>query len=266
MRTSPCLLLFLLLGGSAAAAPSVEAGWRALTDYRADDALRQFEQAAADPAAARTAKFGRAVALLTKQPVTASQVDESRRIFAELADSGQDDPAQGARFFLGRIAQHHQETPDAAEAARQFRRLLAEYPDSVWAQSALSRLGMLQLYALNSESTPAQRLAETERLLALAKAPEAKGQLHILIAEAIFFYRLPEQQALPHLLAAEPLGGYDRVGRTDLLVQIGELSRLGGFNAQAAKYYRMYLEENPRDAANYTVRQHLAEVEGRGRP
>ena len=42
-----------------------------------------------------------------------------------LADSGTDDPAQGARFFLGRIAQHHLAQSDPAEAARQFRGAVA---------------------------------------------------------------------------------------------------------------------------------------------
>jgi hypothetical protein len=261
-------LLFLLLASSALLATGSELseGWTAITDYKADEALKHFEAAArgADPAVARQARLGRGVALLAKQPVTASQIDEARRIFTDLAQSGGDDPAEAARFYLGRIAQHHQENPDPVEAANQFRLLIAEHENSIWAQSALSRLALLELYALHPTATPEQRVAEADKLLRYAHLPEAQGELHIALAEAIFFYRLPAQQALPHLLAAEPLGGYDRVGRADVLLQIAELSRLSGQKDQAAKYYRMFLQENPRDTANYTARQHLAEVEGRG--
>lgn len=259
------LCWLFLLPAAVATASDLSDGWSAIASYRADDALRSFQAAAKSesPAVAREARLGRGIALLAKQPTTSSQIDEARRLLVELAESGGDDPAQAARFYLGRIAQHHQETPDAAEAAKQFRRLIAEHERSVWAQSALSRLALLQLYQLDLESPPAQRVKAAEDLLLRAHVPTAEGELHIAIAEAIFFYRLPAQQALPHLLAAEPLGGYDRVGRADVLVQIAELSRLGGHYAQAAKYYRLFLEENPRDTANYTARRHLEEVEAK---
>ncbi len=239
------------------------AGWEALANYQADAALKIFVvgEQSADPAVGREARFGHGVALLTRQPVTAGQVDSARALFRALADSGTDEFAQGARFYLGRIAQHHQETPDPEEAARQFRQLLAEHPDSVWSQSALSRLALLQLYALDPGFSPDQRIAAAEKLLALARAPAAEGEVHIAIAEAIFYYRLPGGRALPHLLAAERLGGYDRVGRADILLQIAELSRLAGEKQQAAKFYHLFLTENPRDSANFNARMHLAEVE-----
>jgi len=257
------LLLPAFLALIPATAAELTVGWEALGRYQADEALQVFAAGAksADPAVAREARLGRGVALLTRQPVTSGQVNESRQVFTELANSGADEPAQAARFFLGRIAQHHQEQPDPAEAARQFRQLIAEHERSTWAQSALGRLALLELYALNPAATPEQRIATVEALLPRAHVPAAEGELHLAIAEAIFFYRLPPQPALPHLLATERLGGYDRVGRADVLLQIAELSRLAGLRAQAAKFYHLFLAENPRDTANYNARMHLAEVE-----
>lgn len=255
--------ILALAGAGVARGGPLTAGWDALTNYQADEALEVFATGtrSADPAVVREARFGRGVALLTRQPVTASQIDEARGLFRALAESGTDDFAQGARFYLGRIAQHHQETSDPEEAARQFRQLLADYPDSVWSQSALSRLALLQLYALDPGFAPVQRIAAAEKLLALARVPAAAGETHLAIAEAIFYYRLPGEQALPHLLAAEQLGGYDRVGRADILLQIAELSRLAGLKEQATKFYHLFLKENPRDSANFNARMHLAEVE-----
>ena len=60
---------------------------------------------------------------------------------------------------------------------------------------------------------------------------------------------------------AERLGRLDWTARTETLVQIAELSRLTGNRPQAAKYYRTFLAENPRDLRHYIVRERLAEME-----
>jgi len=253
----------LIFAAASAAGSELTAGWQALADYRAEQALKVFDRdlAATDPAVAREARFGRGVALLDRQPVSASQVEEARALFTALADSGTDDPAQGARFFLGRIAQHHLAQPDGAEAARQFRQLIAEHENSVWAQSALSRLALLEIYELDPSSPPAARLAGAEKLLAHARTPSAESELHLAIADAIFFYRLPAGSALPHLLAAERLGRLAWTARMEALVQIAELSRLAGNRQQAAQFYRTFLKENPRDLRHYAVSERLAEME-----
>lgn len=253
----------LVFAATTAAGAELTAGWQALADYRAEQALKVFDRNldAADPALAREARFGRGVALLDRQPVTASQVEEARALFTALADSGTDDPAQGARFFLGRIAQHHLAQPDAAEAARQYQRLIAEHENSVWAQSALSRLALLEIYELDPSLPPATRIAGAEKLLAHARTPSAESELHLALADAIFFYRLPAGGALPHLLAAERLGRLDWTARMEALVQIAELSRLAGNRQQAAQFYRAFLKENPRDLRDYVVRERLAEME-----
>ncbi|MBP6506294.1 MAG: hypothetical protein KA257_01905 [Opitutaceae bacterium] len=257
------LMIGLITGGVSVAGSELAAGWQALTGYRAVQALAVFDQhqPAADPTRAREARFGRAVALLDKQPVSASQVDEARRLFAALADSGTDDFAQGARFFLGRIAQHHQAEPNAEEAAHQFRQLITGYVDSVWAQTALSRLALLEIYELNPTTPPAERIMEAEKLLAQTRTPTAECEVRYVIANAIFFYRLPAAGALPHLLAAERLARLGWSERAEVLVQIAELSRLGGDQRQAVEFYRKFLVENPRDQRNFIVRQRLAALD-----
>ena len=262
MRAVIALLAGLVLA-TASAAGELAAGWQALADYHAKQALEVFDPHVSDAstAVAREARFGRAVALLDLQPVTPGQVEEARRLFTALAASGPDDIAAGARFFLGRIAQHHLADPDAAEAARQYRQLIVEYENTVWAQTALSRLALLELYELNPRWPPAARIAEAEKLLAHARTPTAQSEVHCAIAEAIFFYRLPAAGALPHLLAAERLGRLDWTTRMETLVQIAELSRLAGDRKQAAQFYRTFLKENPRDMRGYIVRERLAEME-----
>lgn len=261
MKTA-ALIMGLLITVAQSGATELQDGWQALAGYRAERALRIFESAQKEknPATEREARFGRAVALLDNQPVTSSQLDEARRLFTELADSGTDDFAQGARFFLGRIAQHHLAEPDAAEASRQFHRLIEEYPDSIWAQSALSRLALLEIYAANSDTPPASRIAAAEKLLGYVHTQTAACEVHYVIANAVFFYRLPDGKALPHLLAAEQSGRLGWNERREVLVQIAELSRLEGNPTQAAEYYEKFLKENPRDQRHYIVQERLGKL------
>ncbi|MBX3749300.1 MAG: tetratricopeptide repeat protein [Opitutaceae bacterium] len=248
-------MLIAILGSGTATAQTQADGWRALADYRAADAVRIFERlgAAGDPAA-REARFGQAVALLARQPITPVQIEAARGLFAGLAAAGADDVGLGSRFYLARIAQHHAAQPDDAAAARLYRELIEMRPESVWAQTALSRLAILQIYALDPALPPAERVARAERLVPLARVPAAQSELHWLIAEAIFFYRLP---ALPHLLAAEKLGRLDAVTHADVLVQIAELSVQAGDPAQARAHYQKLLDTYPRDQRGYMVKQRL---------
>lgn len=247
-----------LAGPLAAAAP--EAGWTALMRLKADEALVAFAAGRLPP---REAEFGRAVALLARQPVFPEQVAEARASFARLADSGTDDVAQGSRYFLGRIAQHHLEQADPAEAARQYRRLLTEHPGSLWAETALTRLVLLELYPADPAVNPVDAVAAAEKLLLLAHRPAARSEIHLVLADAIFFYRLPAGSALPHLLAAEELRLLDQPTRADTLIQIAEVSALTGDRPQAGRYYETYLAEYPLDQRRFMVKQKLKGLAGR---
>jgi hypothetical protein len=261
------LLLALVVTGLAVRAGELTAGWQALADYRAAQAVQIFEGeiAAGNPATVREARFGRGVALLARQPITPAQVETAREIFEELAAGGATEIALGARFYLARIAQHHAASPDEAAAARHYRQLLDAQPGCVWAQTALSRLAILQLYGLDTDQPPAERIARATKLLELAHGPAAQSELHWLLAEAVFFYQLPAAQALPHLLAAERLGRLDAVTRADVLVQIAELSAEGGNPAQARVYYQKNLDEFPGDQRRYLVQQKLAALGAAGK-
>lgn len=265
IRLSRWLLLIMAVSSGAVAAETLAEGWRALADYRAADAVRIFESlaAGADPAAGREARFGQAVALLARQPITPVQIEAARGILAEMAAAGTDHVGLGARFYLARIAQHHAAQPDEAGAARIYRELIELRPESIWAQTALSRLAILQVYALDPALAPAERVAKAERLIALARSPAAQSELHWLVAEAIFYYRLPPLPALPHLLAAERLGRLDAVTHADVLVQIAELSLQAGETAQAGAYYQKLLDTYPRDQRGYLVKRKLAELRDR---
>lgn len=253
-------LAAVVLGAATVGGAELADGWRAIATYQPETAQKIFtrEAAAGDPATGREARLGEAVALLVTQPVSDAQTEAARGKLAALAEGGTDDVALAARFYLGRIAQHHLSRPNAPEAAREFRALIELKPDSRWAQAALSRLALLEVYALHREVPPAERIADAEKLLPLAREARAESELHLVVAGAIFHYRLPAQQALPHLLAAERLGHLEQITRADTYVQIAELSRIAGETDQARTFYEKLLREFPRERRHFLVRQRLA--------
>jgi len=105
------------------------------------------------------------------------------------------------------------------------------------------------------------RIAGAEKLLAEAKTPSAESELHLVIASAIFFYRLPDAPALSHLLAVVQLGRVEWTVRSEVLMQVAELSRLAGRKADALIYYQMFLNENPLDPREYIVHQRMKGLE-----
>ena len=267
----PLILVLLLMGtgpGARAAEPtptmpadtSADA-WQALANFRPEQALPRFERLA--PMGAdnvRAVRFGTALSLLAQPSAIPNRVGKARAILAALAADESDDIALGARFYLGRLAEFQADPPDPVQAAAIFRRLIAEYPDSIWAQVAVSRLAIVLLYTAAGPAGPAGKIAAAELLQKSARHPLAIMELHLVISDAVFHYRLPDGLALPHLIAAEQAGGLDPATRADVLVQIGELSRLTGQPGPAARYYRIFLAEYPRDARQYPIRQKLASL------
>lgn len=251
------LLPLAALAAPAASDPTAEA-WQLLANYRPDFSLPRFEQLAKSPADARAARFGEALSLLAQPSPVPDRVRRAKAILTALAAEGADDVALGARFYLARLAEFSAEPADPGLAATEFRRLIVEHPDSAWAQAAVTRLAILLLYTPAGPAEPAARLAAAEQLLAPARQPLAVAELHLVLADAVFHHGLPDRLALPHLLAAAQTGALDPTTRADVLVQIGELSRLGGDAAQASSYYRRFLTEYPRDARQFAVRKELA--------
>ena len=242
-----------------ASAEGLISGWRALANYQPDQALPSFESlATGDGQGARLARFGSALSLLAKESAIPGRVERARTILSALAVEGQsDDLAAGALFFLARIYENHLDRTNPAEAARLFGRLIEEHASSVWAQAAVPRLAILLLYTPAGPVSPPARVAAAAGLLGRARQPLAIAELHLVIADAIFHYRLPDAQALPHLLAAEKTGTLDISTRADVLAQIAELSRLTGNQGQAQRYFRTFLSEYPHDFRRYAISQSL---------
>ncbi|MDB6169955.1 MAG: hypothetical protein JWM88_2819 [Verrucomicrobia bacterium] len=257
--TPPALWLVFGVAVSASAAPStapeISAAWELVARHLPGDALARLKKTpAADD---REAAFARAVIRMDSQAVANEPLREVAGEFLDLA-RGADEIAQASAYLAGRLYQVHFFEPDCARAAEIYQHLASRHPESDWAQLALVKLALLKLYVLPEPAKPAERVAAAETLLARLTLPELRRDLHLAIGRARLFHGLPG--ALPHLLAAAEAGGLEGVPRSDLQVQIGELSRRGGDFGQARIYFGRFLAENDVDPRGFAVRERLREM------
>lgn len=254
------LILFLLtaLSGSvfAAAQAKLDDAWRALSDSRDRDALR----ALGGDRSTRAAQLAYAATVMSQQPATDHNMHEAETVFIELA-KGDDAIADEAAYLRARLWQLHYSTPDLAKAAELYSELALRRPQSHWAQLGLVKLGLLKLYALPEPAAGSDRLAPAEALLARIHEPALQRDLHLQIGQAGVVLRQPLPRLIPHLVAADRIGGISGTAYEDLVIQIGELSLRAGLLDQAKAYFTRYLHEYPAALRTFAVRKRLEEAE-----
>lgn len=251
----------LLLAGAAgrAAEADVAQAWELVGQHLPNDAQATLRNAPAR-AGDRERALAAAVMRLDVQPVTDAGLKAAGAELAELAQ-GNDEIAQASGYLIGRIYQTHQFTPDYARAAEAYTHLAERFPAGYWAQLGLVKLALLKLYALPEPAGPRARLAAAEALLPRVTVPELRRDLHILLGRAALFHEAPLGEVLPHLVAADGIGGLTQLKRAELQLQIGELSRRAGQWDQAREYLQKFITENGVDGRIATARMRLAQVE-----
>ncbi|MDB6095052.1 MAG: hypothetical protein JWM32_2614 [Verrucomicrobia bacterium] len=261
-RVSPPSILCALLLGLAAlacaetrAAGEVSGAWELVAQHLPADALARLKNSSGN--ADRESALAQAIVLMDSQPAT----DEKMRDVVSRLESlgrGDDEIALAATYMVGRVYQAHFFAADLGRAAEVYEALAARQPASYWAQLALVKLAVLKLYALPQPAGPPARVAAAEALLARVTDPILQRDLHVVIGRARLFHDLPG--VLPHLVAAARVGGFAGVPRSDLQLQVAELSRREGNWAQAREFFEEFITENDADPRAYAVRIKLEEI------
>ena len=241
---------------ASAAAPEVEKAWADLDNSRPRAVFQELDGKLTSP----EARLAWASALMSDQPATDGNMRKAEDILNDIAQ-GRDDTAAEAAYLSGRINQLYYSTPDCAKAAQIYRALADRQPQSHWAQLGLVKLGLIELYAPADPNTaPAVRVAAAEALLPRIHEPFLCRDLELQIGQAGVVLKLPLREVIPHLVAADRVGGFSASAREDLVVQIGELSLRAGEPAQAKAYFERYLREFPGMLREYVVRIRLQEA------
>ena len=243
---------------------AAETGLKAVWAFAADSQPTEAQAALAKAGAVdpRERALAEVVLALARPPVPEGELQAMESRLAELA-RGDDDLAARALYLQARVYQVHASTPQPERAAALYRELAQRQPQSHWAQLGLVKLGLLQLFSLPEPADPGARLAAATALLPrMAEAP-LRRDLQLQIGWAALDWGRPLAEVLPHLIAAESVGGLLGMTAEDLAVQIGELSFRSGDYAQARRYFVRFLGEFPTNNRRFNVRQRLAEAEAR---
>ena len=256
----PLVMLFWPLLAVGAAAPAdLNRASDALVNSRPQDVLRLLRR----DSDSRAERLVWAAGRIGAQPATDGSMREAEAVLLEL-EQGTDDIAAQAAYLRARIYQLHLNEPDFAMAAKLYTALAERQPQNHWAQLGLVKLGMLKLYALPDSTAPdADRLAPAEAVLTRIHEPLLRRDLDLQIGQAGIVLHQPQARFLPHLIAADHVGGITGTACEDLIVQIGVLSERVGDWARAREYFERYLAEYPTNVRAFTIRKKLAEVNGR---
>lgn len=197
--------------------------------------------------------------VLARPPVAEGRLAELTATLTELARDG-DEIAATALYLQARLCQVHTTPADYGRALALYQELAQRFPTSHWAQLGRVKTGFIQLYALAEPADPATRLRGVEQLLPAITEPELKRDLQLQLGWAGLFYKRPIDEVLPHLMAADRIGGLPGIIPEDLVVQIAELSMRAGHLQQARDYFERFLREYAVSLRRYNVQQRLAEL------
>lgn len=246
----------LLAASPASSAEDWEtSAWEAVSRMEFNDTYVQLIN---DPenATSRNSLLLQGIVLPNVQPVTASNFAAAIRLLEEAArPDPQDDIGAKARYFRARLISHNPFAPDAGEAARLYRELIADRPDALHAQLAVTKLALLRLYLIDPGDSRQSVLEELEKFGPLMTHADPSRAYHNLMGVAYLRFGLSSQRALHHLNAARRIGFTDATARARILVQIAVLAEDLGYMDLARDATLELLAFAPRDARARYLRE-----------
>lgn len=207
----------------------------------------------------RSKALAEALLAMARPPLSDGDWAKIEPVFSRLAQ-GDDEIAAQALYLQARMYQVQKIVPDYARAEALYEELARRWPESHWAQLGYTKLGLVKLFATDAAS-PRARIVAAEALLAKLTEPALRRDLQLQIGWAALEYGLSLDEVLPHLIAADAIGGMMGMTPEDLVIQIGELSFRAGHLTQAKHYFERFFEEYAISPRAYNVRQRLNEVE-----
>jgi len=201
----------------------------------------------------------RVIAGMGRPPISKRDFETYQDELAGLTDA-QGEVADLALYLRARLFQVHRIPRDDAKAEALYLELGARSPSSHWAQLGLVKLGLMGLYRSQNFGEGEERFKRAEALLTMLTEPALKRDLHLQIGWAGLYFDWPLSEVIPHLKAADEVGGLMGMIPEDLVLQIAELSFRNGETAQARVYFERFLREFPTSDKRFNVEQRLVDV------
>lgn len=223
--------------------------------------VRQLNEAENPSAEAR---FNLAIVLLNEQPQGAAKLDQARRLFAGVANDASADTGIRAAslYFHGRLEQTHARPVDPAAAATLYARLLAEFPDSAYAERAFTMLAVIRQYEpLPVAEKRARLLALDEEAAIRLRTPLGLRLYHLSAGLAWSRLLDDDARAYAHYLRVYELKLQNDYENSNLLVRLGELSRRRGDRANALRFFREFIARYPAERRTSLAQEWIALLE-----
>lgn len=252
------------LAGEDVAPDKLKSPWIKATEYRYKEAYKEFRalQKVVSEIELRRARFGEALMLLSVQPKTVEKIETAREIFLSFANEGDKDELSIRSFYyLGRINQTHQSEPDWDAASRFYEELIEQWPEHPYAQLALAKHAVTQLYQPTSQEEKGNCLRNLEKLGKNLTFRPAIRDFHYVVGVACLSLGLSKENALEHLLVVADSDLHQSRSLASIYVRVGETARQLGKYDLALKYYRIFLDRFPRELRTTIIRDRVAEVE-----
>lgn len=197
-----------------------------------------------------------ALSLLSRQPMTQGNIAEAERICGELAADKQPSKIPLiAGYLYARIAHVHRIPADLDAASARYETLWKNHPLEIPGQQSLVKQATIELY--RDKPNFQKRFSAYAAAAPGFTSPEAKRDLHLVLADAAQRFGLPDATVLAHVQAALAAAPSQPALKADLLIRIAELARLTGHRAEAASHYQRFIDEFPRDGRRTLARERL---------
>jgi tetratricopeptide (TPR) repeat protein len=243
-------------------AAKLQEAWTSASRALPDEAMAEFKQIPASSPQGREAVYGQAMVLLTTQPITRGNINQSVQLFQSVVTANpSDDLGITAKYFLGRIEQIYRFEPDHAGAIAIYEDLFRNHPEHPVAQRAFVKLVILKLYDQIPDAERVKLFAEFEAEGSKLNDHDAVRDFHLVMAQACAKFGFSEEDRLNHLLAADAAGVVKDDTKANLLVSIAEVARKLNRKDLALQYYHRFMDEYPADYRVYTVQQRIAATE-----
>lgn len=247
---------------SAETEKSLANAWKTASLTLVNESNAEFrELLAKDTPDRRQLRFGEAATLINVQPKTAANLDNAVAVFQDLAEEDpNDDIAVYSRYLIGRVAQIHRLDADLELAANTYRELLRDHPQNKFAQRAVPKLAVIELFDPLRSPDDQTGALEIEAFAANLTDPLAIRDTALMLADYYTMIAPNDTKALENLLIANEQGIQRYKFRATVLVRIAELSRRTGNPDQAVDYYQMFLDEFQRDQRRTLIEERIEEL------
>lgn len=231
------------------------------------DAVDELEEYHKNHQATRETRFALASCRVNYQPVTEQRIQQAYNSLEELyKEDATDDVGVRARYVQARIEQVHRGQPNYPAALKLYREIYTAQPEHPWAQRALSRIILLEMYSFDPQDPQNEEarklLAEFATQAAALTDPLAIRMAEITLAEAIFYFGFDKAQGLAHVERALAAGIVRERLKGDVLLMAATTADEIGQKDKALAYYQEFVAHNQRDNRRPTVERIILAMGG----